>query len=300
MEKDENSIVGDNPSSSSGVSGIIANSAYDIDKYTDDYSGKTEETENSEDGHVCSGLDPCTVYKPVVQAPVDSTASTLKSRQKRWAMTAAKHNAAQIAANGDSTSRVTRSRTAHFPLMRLPPEIRNIIYRLSLEKPDRIDARTMLIPSIFCTTALVRKESLGLLTANNEMVFTVRSSYCVTARGPASTNHPYHFQIGRLMLDARRKAWFAQKEIVFKALRLRVCCICCRENTIGFLNFSILNGHLDLTSVEMRVADQYSLTCFFGMVGVRLYPVLRRIHNRSKTQAIRFRDVEELAECCKI
>lgn len=215
-------------------------------------------------------------------------------------MTASKHNAAQIVANGNSTSRVTRSCTAHFPLMRLPPEIRDIIYRLSLEKPDMIDTRTMLIPSIFRTTVLVRKESLGLLTSSNEMVFTVRSSYCVTARGPANTNHPYHFQTGRLMLDARRKAWFAQNEIVFKTLRLRVCCICCKENTIGFLKFPIINGHIDVTSDEMRVADQYSLTCFFGMVGVRLCPVLRRIHNRSKTQAIRFRDVEDLAECCQI
>jgi hypothetical protein len=215
-------------------------------------------------------------------------------------MTASKHNAAQTVANGNSTGRVTRSCTAHFPLMRLPPEIRDIIYRLSLEKPDMIDTRTMLIPSIFRTTVLVRKESLGLLTSSNEMVFTVRSSYYVTARGPANTNHPYHFQTGRLMLDARRKAWFAQNEIVFKTLRLRVCCICCKENTIGFLKFPIINGHIDVTSDEMRVADQYSLTCFFGMVGVRLCPVLRRIHNSSKTQAIRFRDVEDLAECCQI
>lgn len=42
MEKDNNPSVGGNPSGSSGVGGIIANNVYDIDKYTDDYSGETE------------------------------------------------------------------------------------------------------------------------------------------------------------------------------------------------------------------------------------------------------------------
>jgi hypothetical protein len=163
----------------------------------------------------------------------------------------------------------------HFPIMRLPPELRNHVYKYLLEEPLAINASTMLVPSISHTTALTRKESLGLVTAMNEVGFTVRSTYCTTTRGPVTSAHQHFRSTGKLILSAHRQKWFAQDHVVFKSIIIRVTCICCGDRCIGMVYIDIIDGQVMCGISGAPVPYQYSLTWTFAQILGRLRPLLR-------------------------
>jgi hypothetical protein len=206
----------------------------------------------------------------------------------------------------DNGKDVEDNSIGRFSLMRLPPELRDHVYRYLLGEPLAINASTMLVPSISHTTALIRRESLGLVTAINEVGFTVRSTYCTVTQGPVTSAHQHFRETGKLVLDTRRQKWFAQDQVVFKRIIIRVICICCGDRCIGMIYIDIVDGQVKSGISEAPVPHQYSLTWTFAQILGRLRPLLIEIHERaeiptsqgrSKMTKFKYSDLEEVAMC---
>jgi hypothetical protein len=202
----------------------------------------------------------------------------------------------------DNGKDVEDNSIGRFSLMRLPPELRDHVYRYLLGEPLAINASTMLVPSISHTTALIRRESLGLVTAINEVGFTVRSTYCTVTQGPVTSLHQHFRETGKLILSARRQKWFAQDQVLFKSIIIRVICICCGDRCIGMIYIYIIDGQVKSRISEAPVPHQCSLTWTFAQILGRLEPLLRDIQERSEASMsemykFKYSDLEEIAMC---
>jgi hypothetical protein len=201
---------------------------------------------------------------------------------------------------------IPRTRRGHFPLMRLPPELRNHVYSYLLSEPLVINASTMLVPSILHTTSLLRRESLGLVTAVNDMGFTVRRTYCTITQGPVTSSHQHFRENGKIILDTRREKWFEQSQAIFKSIKIRVICICCVDRCIGMIYIDIIDGQIKCGISEAPVPHQCSLTWTFAPILGRLRSLLKDIQERSEVSTsqgrsnlskFKYGDLEEIARC---
>lgn len=227
------------------------------------------------------------------------------SKLHRRASRAANHNAEQALTHQPDRQHhriITRSRALHFPLLRLPAELRNKIYAYALaaeRKDPPISLRALKIPPLPQTSRQIRGETLGLLTSVNEISLTIRSTYCVTGRHVASSDwHRFYLDTGFLRLDAQRRAWLLAQGAVFRALEIRVLCCCCEETRIGYFRIRVLKGgKCERSSSVKEVRGSEGLERAFDGIGKAIEGVLSKAEARNGFVGLSVGDLEEIAGC---
>jgi hypothetical protein len=164
----------------------------------------------------------------------------------------------------------------------------------------------MLVPSILHNTLLIRRESLGLVTAVNDMGFTVRCTYYTATQGPVTSAHQRFRETGKIILDTRRQKWFEQSQVIFRSIKIRVICICCVDRCIGMIHIDIIDGQIKCGISEVPVPHQCSLTWTFAQILGRLRTLLKDIQEisevstsqgRSNLSKFKYGDLEEIDRC---
>ncbi|KAM0719112.1 hypothetical protein Q7P37_005017 [Cladosporium fusiforme] len=234
-----------------------------------------------------------------------------KVKRNRTVARAAKHNADQAMNpqadgnnnNNNNQHRIirTRSRTAQFPLLRLPAELRNNIYAHALKSSSKIPLRSLEIPPLLQVSQQLRREALGLLTSVNDIKLVVRCNYCVVGGHVAGDKplHKFYHSTGLLALDAARRAWMQAQDVVFRSLEIEVLCCCCDRTSIGVIGIRVPDGSGEfLVSFEPHtVRDPQGLEMFFDGVRTSFGEVLREAEGRTGVLGLRFGDLERIVGC---
>ncbi|GAB7323295.1 hypothetical protein MBLNU13_g05771t1 [Cladosporium sp. NU13] len=178
------------------------------------------------------------VVKDTTSAPGSTAVDSAKVKYDRKLANAAKaalHNVQQGHDDSKLSRRKTRYAKSRFPFLRLPPEVRNRVYKLALKSSGRCDIKTFKLPPLLKVCQQIRNEASGLLTAIDGFDLNVRTNYVPLAedkKTPLFTPVPSN-SIGLIQLDKGRREWLSGGKIVFRDIHISVYGAHTGRNHIG-------------------------------------------------------------------
>lgn len=213
---------------------------------------------------------------------------------------AAQHNALQ-AQTLTAKRHATRSRATTFPFMRLPPELRNIVYThaLTTAKPP-LGLAAFTVPPLLSTTRQLRAEALGFATQVNEFSVSVRCSWCAVGAHAVSEEHPFYRETGKLALDGEREGWMEEHGVAFCDVKIGALCCCCEHTRLGEFQVRVKKGKFEVSlDLVGFVREEERVKACFENVLKGMRKVVAEAEAREGFVGLTFGDLKKMAGCLR-
>ncbi|KAK3058268.1 hypothetical protein LTR09_001346 [Extremus antarcticus] len=229
--------------------------------------------------------------RPVSSTPPASPSlSKHKEAPKPAAKPAAKRRKITSAPPASRHGMVTRTRGKIFPLMKLPPELRNNIYRHAFldSNPTSIDLSKVKLPP--------------LLSISRTFTTIVRCNWCIRSRHWHGPLYIRYEKAGKIDLHPllRGPNSLSKKAIRFRRLEFRVICVCCDPGiTIGVVDLEVV-GRTQTVTLTMKNTKQAEATTALEKMVSMIEEEVEEAGERRPFNGFTVQDVVNVGKCFKV
>ncbi|KAK5168788.1 uncharacterized protein LTR77_006097 [Saxophila tyrrhenica] len=210
----------------------------------------------------------------------------------------------KFAASGPPSRHVmrTRSRVKIFPIMDLPPELRNNIYRhvFSDSIPEPIKLKAIRLPPLLSVSNIIRVEALSVFFYEETFTTTVRSNWCIRSRHYHSPLYHRYVECGNVELHpllCSGQHILPKRAIRFRKLEFRVTCVCCDPGiTIGVVDLEVV-GRTPTWKLTMLNTKQAEAKLALEGMCVEVKELVEDVATRRRFNGFTVQDVVDVGDC---
>jgi len=199
---------------------------------------------------------------------------------------------------------VTRTRGKIFPLMKLPPELRNNIYRHAFldSNPTSIDLSKVKLPPLLSISSEIRSEALSIFFYEGTFTTIVRCNWCIRSRHWHGPLYIRYEKAGKIDLHPllRGPNSLSKKAIRFRRLEFRVICVCCDPGiTIGVVDLEVV-GRTQTVTLTMKNTKQAEATTALEKMVSMIEEEVEEAGERRPFNGFTVQDVVNVGKCFKV